>query len=339
MSASEKSVVPRETEETGVVTVEPVGVMVLPRFDKAAMANAIKNYQALSDVLRERMRKGYHYGKFPGWTKDQLLEPGASLILNGFSIYADPVRIDRAEDEDGHYRYNIVVHLKPLGRPDAVVAAGVGSASTREVKYAYRWVPEEEIPRDLPKDDLKSREGHGGKAIFRIPNEDVGDLENTVLKMATKRAEIDAVNHLPGVSELFPTGQKEGDSSPSTHSPSPSQSRSSPGEQTVRGTGPPKGAPAAVPSPAASQPGEDHAPPGDGEEDPAVAALINEISEIFKSDYGEPWARGQHTLFVERMDALSQKEGRLVQIQDVRDAEFLEALAHDLKGFRPPARR
>jgi hypothetical protein len=29
-------------------------------------------------------------------------------------------------------------------------------------------------------------------------------LENTILKMAMKRAEVDAVNHLPGVSELFP---------------------------------------------------------------------------------------------------------------------------------------
>lgn len=339
MSVSEKAVVPREPEGTGVVPAEPVGVLILPRFDEAAMANAIDNYRALSEVLRKQMRRGYHYGKFAGWTKDQLLEPGASLILNGFSIYADPVRIDRAEDDEGHYRYNIVVHLKPLGRPDAVVAAGVGSASTREVKYAYRWVPENEVPRDLPKDDLRSKPGYGGKTIFRVPNEDVGDLENTVLKMATKRAEIDAVNHLPGVSELFPPEKKEGDASPSTHSPS--QSQSSPEGQVVRGTEPlraPTPFPTA-PSPATPQAGEDSTHPADDGEDPAIPALINEISELFQNDYGKAWARAQHDLFRERMEALSRREGRVVQIQDVRDVEFLSALAHDLQGFRPPARR
>ena len=200
---------------TGVKLVEtklaepPPEAGIIPRFDQIAMDAAIQNYQALSEVLKKNMKRGHHYGKFPGWQKDQLLEPGASLILNGFKLYSDPIRVERVEDEDGHFRYNIVVYLRFIGRPDLVVAAGVGSASTREIKYAYRWVEEGEVPKDLDKDELRTKSGFQGKTLYRIPNEDPGDLENTLLKMATKRAEIDAVNHLPGVSELFPSPQAE----------------------------------------------------------------------------------------------------------------------------------
>jgi len=191
--------------ETAIVTriPEEQQSFLVPRFDEFAMQNAISNFQLLSKVLKDNMLRGHHYGKFPGWQKDQLLEPGASLIMNGFKLCPDPVRIDRVEDDDGHYRMHITVFLRPIGANDIVIAAGVGSASTREVKYAYRWVKESQLPSGVDKESLFKKTNDYGTS-YRLPNPDVGDLENTILKMAMKRAEVDAVNHLPGVSELFP---------------------------------------------------------------------------------------------------------------------------------------
>jgi hypothetical protein len=74
------------------------------------------------------------------------------------------------------------------------------------------------VPKDLEKTDLRTKEVRDG-TLFRVPNEDPGDLDNTVLKMAVKRAEVDAVNHLPGVSELFPPGNAEQPAEPARPAP------------------------------------------------------------------------------------------------------------------------
>jgi hypothetical protein len=64
-------------------------------------------------------------------------------------------------------------------------------------------VKESQLPSGVDKESLFKKTNDYGTS-YRLPNPDVGDLENTILKMAMKRAEVDAVNHLPGVSELFP---------------------------------------------------------------------------------------------------------------------------------------
>ncbi len=197
---------PEEPPRQEAAVPMPRGEDIIPRFDRAAVEATMANFKLLSEVLKKNMVRGHHYGKFPGWQNDQLLEPGASLIMNGFGVYADPRITERFEDDEGHFRYNVVVYLHPIKSACTVVAAGVGSASTREVKYAYRWVPEQDIPKGYEKVELRSKLS-ASRTLYRVPNEELGDLENTVLKMATKRAEVDACNHLPGVSELFPRQQ------------------------------------------------------------------------------------------------------------------------------------
>ena len=177
------------------------GIVELPRFSPAAIAAMLENQTQLAAVIANQMKDGYHYGKFGDWPKKRLLDPGASMILAGFRMYADPVRIVRDEEDDGGFRWTVTIAVKPMGF-DAVIAMGVGAASTREIKYAYRWVEESDVPKDLDKDTLRQRGSNDGRTKFRIPNQDIGDLENTLLKMGTKRAEVDAVYHLPACSEL-----------------------------------------------------------------------------------------------------------------------------------------
>lgn len=196
--------------ETGA-TVEPAqaspgtDLAVVPKFNVAAVDRVFDNVQALTTMMKNRMKENHHFGKVPGAQNPSLWEPGASLIMNGFGLFADPVNVDRTEDEDGHIRYNVTVYLRPIGPiTNVAMAAGVASCSSREIKYAYRWVFEDEIPSGIEKADLRSRTVRGDKVQYRIPNQDPGDLENTIIKMAVKRAEVDAVMHLPGCSELFP---------------------------------------------------------------------------------------------------------------------------------------
>ena len=95
-----------------------------------------------------------------------------------------------------------------------IVASGIGAASTREVKYAYRWVFEgDPALKGLDKDDLKTRVlnygDNKGKTQWRAPNPDLGDLENTILKMGFKRSKVDGVQALPGVAGLFKTEERK----------------------------------------------------------------------------------------------------------------------------------
>jgi len=70
------------------------------------------------------------------------------------------------------------------------------------VKYAFRWVPAESVPEGTDLSTLRTKTAQG-RTLYRVPNPDLGDLENTIVKMSAKRAEVDATLQLPGMSELF----------------------------------------------------------------------------------------------------------------------------------------
>jgi hypothetical protein len=92
-------------------------------------------------------------------------------------------------------------------RTGAIAAYGDGTCSTRESKYAYRWVWPNEVPAHVKKEVLERKEweGTGGakRVKYKLPNEDLADQYNTVLKMSAKRAIVDAALKLPLVSEIF----------------------------------------------------------------------------------------------------------------------------------------
>ena len=181
----------------------------------AEVETAFQNSATLRQIVASRLKRDIHFMKLPSarGPRDVLLDPGAALIRNGFNLYSTHKLMERSEDDEGHVRYVIQAIL--VHREFQVpVSGGVGSASSREVKYAYRWVREEDIPPELEHTTLKSRDTASGP-LYRVSNPELGDLENTLLKMAAKRAEIDATLQLPGCGELFtqdivpaPSGQK-----------------------------------------------------------------------------------------------------------------------------------
>lgn len=133
-------------------------------------------------VLEKVMKKNTHYGTVPGCgAKMVLLKPGADVLAMTFRLVPQ-FAISRNDLTDGHREYDVTCSM--YGAGGELLGQGVGSASTMEKKYRYRW----------------EGDGHNRK---KIENEDIADVYNTVLKIAKKRAHIDATLTVTGAADLF----------------------------------------------------------------------------------------------------------------------------------------
>lgn len=151
-----------------------------------ALQVAKQQIQLIQHAMKDIMIEKQHYGKVPGCgEKNVLLKPGAEklCLLFGLRMVIDPDKDIAVKDFDAYHReYRITCHL--FNKAGLEVATGVGSCSTMEGKYAFRttWV-------------------NGAKK--KTPNDNIQDTYNTVLKMAKKRAHVDATITATGASDIF----------------------------------------------------------------------------------------------------------------------------------------
>lgn len=154
----------------------------------------------LADALVDKvLEPGVDYGLHPGTRSQALKDPGANTIINAFGCYPKAEVLYR---EVSGERISYVIDIALVSRDDGLVkATGCGAASTTETKYGYRWVTE---PESYGYDRVNLRKKSQGQGIvYRIVNPEWSELENTILKMARKRAEVDAAMGLPGVSRFM----------------------------------------------------------------------------------------------------------------------------------------
>lgn len=175
------------------------------RVSAQAVAAAVQDIAVLEELVTRVLEQGVDYGHIEGISEDVLWDPGSAKIMAAFNVYASHNIISQQDDGE---QIGFILETQLLRRDGGgVVATGVGAASTRETRYAYRWVGEREAVQQgfvgealktLPK---RQRKGQGGEGYqtYRIPNPERAELLNTLLKMAAKRAEQDAVKSLPGV--------------------------------------------------------------------------------------------------------------------------------------------
>jgi hypothetical protein len=173
---------------------------------KEYIEQTTKSLRLLRQMTRGVLQRDVDYGRVPG-TGDFLWDPGASQIIGSFNCYAGHRRILSLTD-DGK-QISVVVEVPIISRLSGnEVGSGIGASSTQETKHKYRW---EEHPEDWGYDEdaikkFKTRT-EDGKTKYRIPNPEHGELLNVVIKQASKRAEVDAAEGLPGVAsalrELF----------------------------------------------------------------------------------------------------------------------------------------
>jgi len=168
----------------------------------SATMQKIAQFQA---VVQRTLKKDHDYGIIPGTgDKPTLLKPGAEKILMLMGLTSEYDVIEKVQDYDkGFFAFTVKCTLY---KKDLKITEGVGHANTKEAKYARRWVTEKKLPDGVDKNSLLKREKEGryGKYTeYQIENDDPYTLVNTVLKVAKKRAQVDAVLTVASLSEIF----------------------------------------------------------------------------------------------------------------------------------------
>jgi len=158
----------------------------------------------IQDVMAKVMKKDVHYGKIPGCgDKPTLLKAGAEKIMATFRLAADPVVEDLSTKEECRFRVTVKM-TSPSGR---FVGSGIGECSSSEEKYKWRSAvcDDEWQEADESKRRKKWRRGAYGKPPYQMKQvrTETADVSNTVLKMAKKRALMDAVLTATAASDIF----------------------------------------------------------------------------------------------------------------------------------------
>jgi len=194
---------------------EPQSLMVTPEYIESTQRSLALLHQLVTEV----MRKDRDYGSVPGVPGEFLWDPGASQIIAAFNCHVGNRRI-LSHVDDGK-KIALLVEVPIIhNATQSEVGSGIGAASTLEVKHKYRWV-EDPTEWGYPEDSLKTLKSRDKyeKLEYRILNPEHDELLNTLAKMASKRAEVDAAEALPGVAgalrDLFqrrpPPSDKRGD--------------------------------------------------------------------------------------------------------------------------------
>ena len=168
---------------------------------KAMVSQEIELRSIVVEYYRSQMIAGKHFYTLQKGQKPALGKDGALNLCSLFKVRVSADEPVETYHDDGHYTVRYRVHLVSM-RSGEIVADGEGSCSTKESKYAYRWVKDRDIPGNIDTATLVTRSGQWGRQ-YRMPNPDLADHYNTVLKMAYKRAIVAAALCLPLVSELF----------------------------------------------------------------------------------------------------------------------------------------
>ena len=169
----------------------------------------LESIRLFQEIVRKELIEGQDYGTIPGTPKPTFLKPGAEKIIKLLNL-ADVITVeDKIEDwKEGFFYYRVKCELISL-MTGQVVATGVGSCNSKEDKYAYRWTPEFYLT-PIQKEGItaasvfKTRRGQQGEfKIYRFPNEEIFTQVNTLLKMASKRAKVDAALSVGRLSNVF----------------------------------------------------------------------------------------------------------------------------------------
>ena len=147
----------------------PAALDAAPHF-VVTFAEAKHRLQQLQQFVSECMKSGVDYGIVPGMNKPTLLKPGAEKLCEIFGFAKGVEIIHQTEDFDRPlFAYTVKVRLvsKNAGFTEA---EGVGAANSREKKFA---------------------------------KQDAFTIQNTLLKMAKKRALVDAALSATRSSGLF----------------------------------------------------------------------------------------------------------------------------------------
>lgn len=208
---------------------QPIGQ--LATFDRhTAIQVAVEKRNALVEFVQAIMKEGIDYGAIPGTDKPTLLKPGAEKLCTLFGYLPAYEIVEKSEDWTGkdhsgepfffyHYR------CKVADQSGRIIATGEGSVNSWEKKYRYRDAKPvcPHCGQMTVNRSKKPQEGFycwakiGGcgatfpdrdpvitsQPVGKMPNPDIFDQVNTMMKMAQKRALVACVLLACNASEFF----------------------------------------------------------------------------------------------------------------------------------------
>lgn len=154
--------------ETALQTQQENSLSIIDSIDLDAVKNTLSKINQFQMVIQNTLKANQDYGIIPGTTKPTLLKPGAEKILMLMGLTSEYHITERIQDyEEGFFAFTVRCELYKNGTK---ITEGVGHCNTKEKKYV---------------------------------NQDAYTLANTCLKMAKKRAQIDATLTVASLSEVF----------------------------------------------------------------------------------------------------------------------------------------
>jgi hypothetical protein len=141
---------------------------VIDSIDTNIVATTLNKIHQFQQIVQQTLKPGHDYGIIPGTDKPSLFKPGAEKIVMLMGLSSRFDIIDKVEDYDkGFFSYNTRC---VLSRNNYDICEGVGNCNSRESKY------------------IKA---------------DPFTIANTILKMAKKRAYVDASLSVASLSDIF----------------------------------------------------------------------------------------------------------------------------------------
>lgn len=148
--------------------VQMTSLSIIKNVNLQQVQDTLTKITQFQQLVQNQLKQNHDYGVIPGTPKPTLLKPGAEKILMLTGLRSEFEIVDSTRDfEKGFFQYQVRCKLY---RGDTLITEGLGAANTKERKY------------------LK---------------QDPYTIDNTVLKMAKKRALIDATLLVASLSEVF----------------------------------------------------------------------------------------------------------------------------------------
>lgn len=190
-------------DNTSITAQQVDALTIVNGLDVNTVAATMQKINRFQSVIQTALQPSRDYGVIPGTgTKPTLLKPGAEKINMLFGLYPEYEFLrSEADFEKGFFNYEMRCTLVRNGAP---VAQGVGSCNSHEKKYRYVTLNEAQLAENgiTPEQGTKFTDRYG-RTKYRVEAPDPADKANTVLKMAKKRAYVDATLQVASLSDLF----------------------------------------------------------------------------------------------------------------------------------------
>lgn len=157
-------------------------VALIDQLDVGQVEGVMRKISQFQQIVQRTLKKGHDYGIIPGTDKPTLYKPGAEKILMLLGLRSEFEIAESTRDfEKGFFQYQVRCRL--LKGDIGIITEGLGACNTRERKYVKM---------------------------------DAYTMDNTALKMAKKRALVDAALLVGALSDIFTQDLEDYDIAPPT---------------------------------------------------------------------------------------------------------------------------